>query len=84
METLYLVQFEYCQKEVKKLSEDAKIAIRGFRRDKNEDVKKAEKAKEISEDDSKKHQEQIQKVTDKYVSEVDEIITKKEKELLEF
>ena len=69
-------------KQVKKMGEDAKIAIRNARRDKNEDVKKAEKAKEISEDDSKKFQDEIQKVTDKYTKEVDDIIVIKEKELL--
>ncbi|MBC98122.1 MAG: ribosome recycling factor [Halobacteriovoraceae bacterium] len=69
-------------KDVKKLGEDAKISIRNARRDKNEDVKKAEKAKEISEDDSKKFQDQIQKVTDKFVSKVDEIMEAKEKEIL--
>ena len=69
-------------KQVKKMGEDAKIAIRNARRDKNEDVKKAEKAKDISEDDSKKFQDEIQKVTDKYVKEVDDVIVIKEKELL--
>ena len=69
-------------KQVKKMGEDAKIAIRNARRDKNEEVKKAEKAKEISEDDSKKFQDDIQKVTDKYTKEVDDVITIKEKELL--
>jgi len=69
-------------KDVKKYGEDAKIAMRNARRDKNEDVKKSEKAKEISEDDSKKFQDQIQKVTDKFVAKVDEIMEVKEKEIL--
>jgi ribosome recycling factor len=69
-------------KQVKKMGEDAKIAIRNARRDQNEVVKKAEKGKDISEDDSKKFQEEIQKVTDKYVKDVDEIVTQKEKELM--
>ncbi len=69
-------------KEIKKLGEDAKIAIRNARRDGNEDIKKAEKAKEISEDDSKKFQEEVQKVTDGFVKDVDQIIGTKEKELL--
>lgn len=69
-------------KQVKKMGEDAKIAIRNGRRDKNEDVKKAEKDKNISEDDSKKFQDEIQKVTDKYVQEVDDVIAIKERELL--
>ncbi len=69
-------------KDVKKYGEDAKIAMRNSRRDKNDEVKKAEKAKEISEDDSKKFQDQIQKVTDKHVAKVDEIMEAKEKEIL--
>ncbi|MFG1493890.1 ribosome recycling factor [Halobacteriovorax sp. GFR7] len=69
-------------KEIKKIGEDSKIAIRNIRRDGNEVVKKAEKAKEISEDDSKKYQTEIQTVTDKYTKQVDEIIAAKEKELL--
>jgi len=69
-------------KEVKKFGEDAKISIRNIRRDKNDVVKKGEKNKEVSEDDSKKYQGEIQKVTDGYISQVDEIITGKEQELL--
>ncbi|MEE3080189.1 MAG: ribosome recycling factor [Bdellovibrionota bacterium] len=69
-------------KEIKKLGEDAKIAIRNARRDGNEAIKKAEKAKELSEDDSKKYQDEVQKVTDKYVAEVDTIVETKEKEVL--
>ena len=70
-------------REVKKTGEDAKVSIRNVRRDQNDVVKKAEKDKEISEDDSKKFQAEIQTVTDKFVKEVDGIITVKEKELLE-
>jgi len=70
-------------KEVKKCGEDAKIAVRNARRDKNDLVKKSEKDKDISEDDSKKFQSEIQTITDKFVKEVDVIITSKEKELLE-
>lgn len=69
-------------KQVKKMGEDAKVAIRNARRDKNDEVKKAEKSKEISEDDSKKYQDEIQKVTDKFVKDVDDIIVVKERELL--
>lgn len=70
-------------KEVKKLGEDARISIRNARREQNDVVKKAEKDKSISEDDSKKFQAEIQTVTDKYIKQVDDIIDKKEKELLE-
>lgn len=69
-------------KDVKKHGEDAKIAVRNARRDQNDVVKKAEKAKEISEDESKKFQADIQKVTDKYIGEIDKIIEAKEKEVL--
>ena len=69
-------------KQVKKMGEDAKVAIRNLRRDQNDIVKKSEKDKEISEDDSKKHQEEIQKVTDSFIKKVDEVIAAKEKELL--
>lgn len=70
-------------KDIKKYGEDAKVAIRNLRRDQNEAVKKAEKGKELSEDISKKYQEEIQKVTDVYIVEVDKIIKSKEAEMLE-
>lgn len=69
-------------KQIKKMGEDAKIAIRNSRRDQNDLVKKAEKSKEITEDDVKKFQDEVQKVTDKYVGEVDKLVETKEKELL--
>jgi ribosome recycling factor len=69
-------------KSVKKMGEDAKIAIRNSRRDQNDKVKKAEKDKEITEDDVKKFQDEIQKVTDKFTAEVDKLVETKEKELL--
>ena len=69
-------------KDVKKEGEDAKIAIRNSRRDQNDIVKKAEKAKEISEDESKKYQSEIQKITDDFIKKVEEIISLKEKEVL--
>lgn len=69
-------------KDVKKLGEDAKVAIRNVRRDQNEKVKSAEKDKKISEDESKKIQEEIQKVTDNFIKEVDKVVDAKEKELL--
>lgn len=69
-------------KQVKKMGEEAKITIRNLRRDQNDKVKKAEKAKEITEDDLKKYADEIQKVTDNFVKEVDDVISVKEKELL--
>lgn len=69
-------------KEIKKLGEEAKVVIRGIRREQNDLVKKAEKSKEVSEDDSKKWQIEIQTVTDRYTKQVEEIIKAKEEELL--
>ncbi len=69
-------------KEIKKIGEDTKVIIRNARRDQNDAVKKAEKDKIISEDDSKKIQTEIQNITDKFTKEVDVIVTTKEKEVL--
>lgn len=69
-------------RDIKKIGEEARIAIRNVRRDQNEVVKKAEKSKEISEDESKKFQQEIQTITDKYIAEVDRVVDAKEKELL--
>jgi len=69
-------------KDVKKLGEDAKVVVRNVRRDQNEKVKAAEKAKTLSEDESKKVQEEIQKITDNFIKEIDKTVEAKEKELL--
>ena len=69
-------------KDLKKRAEEAKIAIRNIRRDGNDLVKKAEKEKDISEDDCKKEQDRIQNLTDKYVEKVDEILKHKEEDIL--
>ena len=69
-------------KDVKKLGEDAKVAIRNVRREQNDKVKVSEKDKKVSEDESKKIQEEIQKITDNFIKEVDKIVDAKEKELL--
>lgn len=69
-------------KDVKKMGEDAKVAIRNIRRDQNDKVKASEKDKKVSEDESKKIQEEIQKITDNYIKEVDKVVEAKEKELL--
>ena len=70
-------------KLVGKYAEEAKVSIRNIRRDAMEDIKKAEKAKEISEDDRKTYEEDIQKLTDKYIKDVDGVAANKEKELME-
>ena len=70
-------------KLIKKMTEDARIAVRGARRDANELLKDAQKDKEISEDDLKVGQKRIQDVTDSYVSQVDTLASNKEKEIME-
>lgn len=69
-------------KLVKSEAEDAKIAIRNIRRDANDVLKKLLKDKAISEDDERRAQEDVQKLTDKFVAEVDKLIAEKEKEVL--
>ena len=68
---------------VKKIGEDARVAIRNHRRDANEESKKAQKGGRHSEDDLRKAQDEIQKVTDQHIRKIDEILKKKEEELLE-
>ena len=69
-------------KLVKTEAEDAKIAIRNVRRDANESLKKMLKDKACSEDEERRVQEEVQKLTDKYVLEVDKLVAEKEKEIL--
>jgi ribosome recycling factor len=69
-------------KLVKTEAEDAKIAIRNIRRDANEGLKKLLKDKAISEDDERRAQEDIQKLTDRFVADVDKLVAEKEKEVL--
>lgn len=69
-------------KQVKQVGEKAKVSLRNIRRDGNDDVKKQVKDEGLSEDDSKRLQDQIQKITDRFVSEVDEVVEHKEKEIL--
>jgi ribosome recycling factor len=69
-------------KLVKSQAEDSKIAIRNIRRDANESLKKLLKEKACSEDDERRAQDDIQKLTDKFVIEVDKIVADKEKEVL--
>ncbi len=70
-------------KQVKKYGEDAKVAIRNVRRDGMDFIKKALKKNEITEDDQKKGEKELQELTDKYIKKVDEMCAKKEKELME-
>ena len=69
-------------KVIKKHSEDGKVVIRNSRRDGLETIKKLEKEKQVSEDESRKHQDHLQKLTDKYTKEVDDLCSSKEKEVM--
>ena len=69
-------------KQVKKIVEEARVAVRLVRRDANEEVKKAFKDKVISEDESKKAEADIQKITDDFVKKIDQIAEEKEKSIL--
>jgi ribosome recycling factor len=70
-------------KVCKKYAEEGKIALRNIRREQNDILKKAEKDKQMSEDDSKWGEEEIQKIINDYTKKVDELLEKKEKELME-
>lgn len=70
-------------KVVRKNSENAKVAVRNTRRDAIDKIKKLEKSKDLTEDDRKLAEEEIQKITDKHTAEIDEITAKKEEELME-
>ena len=70
-------------KTVKKYSEEAKVQIRNARRDAMDEYKKKQKASEITEDDLKGIEKDIQNLTDKYIKEIDDITADKEKEILE-
>ena len=70
-------------KVARKMSEDNKVAIRNIRRDANEMLKDLKTEKEITEDDLYRSQEEVQKTTDQFISQVDELCAAKEKEILE-
>ena len=70
-------------KKVKKIGEDAKIALRNVRREGNETLKDLEKTKDISQDDLRRGQDHVQKITDRFISQVDDVLDGKEHEILE-
>ena len=70
-------------KVIKKMTEDARVAVRGARRDANDMLKEAEKDGDVTEDAAKTGTKKIQDLTDKYVAMVDDVAAKKEKEILE-
>lgn len=70
-------------KDVKKMAEDSRVAVRSIRRDCIEKVKKMEKASEITEDDLKYAEKKLQDITDKYIKEIDKASDEKEKDIME-
>lgn len=70
-------------KKIHKMAEETKVSLRGHRRDAVELLKKRAKAKEVTEDDSRRGQDEIQKILDKYMVDVDTLTAGKEKELME-
>jgi len=70
-------------KVVKKMAEDSKVAVRNIRREANDEIKRLEKDKKISEDESKKAHDKTQELTDKHIKGIDETLAKKEKEIME-
>ena len=70
-------------KQIRKYAENGKVAIRNIRRDAMESFKKKEKASEITEDDLKQAEKDLQKLTDDSSKKIDELLARKEKELME-
>lgn len=66
-----------------KLAEDGRIAVRHARQEANKDVKRLQQNNEIGEDDARRRQEQVQKLTDKYIARIDELLAAKENEVME-
>lgn len=69
-------------KEIRKIAEEAKVAIRAIRRDGIDEAKAKQKNSEITEDELKSAETEIQKITDKYIDEIDKILADKEKEIM--
>ena len=68
---------------VRQMAEDSKVSVRNARRDANEMLKDGQKEGEIPEDESRKGQDQVQKLTDDFVAEIDELLVRKEEEIME-
>ncbi|MDE3001075.1 MAG: ribosome recycling factor [Gemmatimonadota bacterium] len=68
---------------VRQMAEDSKVSVRNARRDANEMLKDGQKEGEIPEDDSRKGQDQVQKLTDDFVAEIDQLLARKEEEIME-
>ena len=69
-------------KDIRKMAEDARVAIRGVRREGMDDVKESSKKSEITEDERKEQEDKIQKLTDKYIEEIDKMTENKENEIM--
>jgi len=67
----------------KKHGEDTKVVVRGFRRDANEDLKKLQKDGKLTEDELRKSETDTQKLTDQYIQKIDDVVKKKEQEIME-
>jgi ribosome recycling factor len=70
-------------KQLRKIAEDAKVAVRNIRRDSIDELKKLEKDKKITEDDLKRGEKEVQDVTNSHVAKIDEVLVHKEKEVME-
>ncbi|MGM9652820.1 MAG: ribosome recycling factor [Eubacteriales bacterium] len=71
------------KKQIAKMGEDAKVALRNVRREANDKCKEMKKASEMNEDEQKQSEKQVQELTDKYIKLIDEITAKKDKEIME-
>lgn len=70
-------------KQIQKMAEDARVSIRNIRRDANDDIKKAKKDGEMTEDEQKAGEKSVQDITDSYIKQIDAITSKKEKEIMQ-
>ncbi len=84
MPTLTEERRKQLARSVGKIAEESRVAIRNLRRDANDKLKALAKDKKVSEDDERRGHDQIQKTTDKFVAKVDELLKKKEQEILSF
>jgi ribosome recycling factor len=82
MPTLTEERRKQLAKSVHKIAEDARVAVRNVRREANDKLKAMAKDKKVSEDEERRGHDQIQKTTDKYIAKVDELLKKKEQEIL--
>jgi ribosome recycling factor len=71
-------------KTVAKMAEDARVAVRNVRREANDKLKTVAKDKKVSEDEERRAHDQVQKTTDRFIAKVDELLKKKEQEILTF